>query len=149
MKKLLLSLMAIVLLSFTGNANNIPNFTGKPVVITTFEPGSFSAGVFGCWGSGMCRRDIIVMTSHGLKASTVLTNNLDGTLTIDFDFKSFSKENIEFYANRSTFIMEEEFALNAEETTALRLSKSSRILVGNYEIRKGVKYYSVTVKVSK
>jgi hypothetical protein len=93
MKKVLFSaLIAVISLGITNIANGA---TGKPTTTTTTSPGSFSAGPFGCWGSGSCTTTV---TTSGM-----IVNNGDGTVTVHWKVASLNAENQAYYDTREIF----------------------------------------------
>ena len=123
-----MALFALTLCSFTPDLLMADD--DKPVVVTMKEPGSFSAGVFGCWGSGFCYRDVIIDDG----TASVITNNEDGTVTIDYNFEAFNAENQAYYQSHSEHEVPEGGTFTAEELAGLELPEGTVIEGGAYPV---------------
>jgi hypothetical protein len=121
------------------------NLVAKPTILTTFETGSFSAGMFGCWGSNLCRKDVVV---QGIRNhATEVINNLDGTISISFSLDKMNDKNKEYYRDRTVFENNEEFLLSDDECTGLKLKRGTKIIASKSEIIIEDNYMIVTLKV--
>ena len=101
------------------------------IVVTLRHPGWFSAGSDGCWGWSFCEETIIVDIPS---APSTMTNNGNGTVTIDYNFEGFNAKNQEYYQNHSTHEIPEESSLTADELAGLELPQGTVIEVGNYPV---------------
>ncbi|WP_310558053.1 hypothetical protein [Flavobacterium sp.] len=110
------------------------HLSAKPIVITTYHAGSFSAGAFGCWGSGLCREDVVMDDGTRRKASTLFENNENGTLTIYFKEKDFNKKNKDYYNNRKYFELKENFEIDQLYLKPLKLRSKCKVKKGKYSI---------------
>lgn len=126
MKKLFLTLGILSVLSLVANDLSAKE---KTTTTTTTSPGSFSAGSFGCWGSGFCS------TTTTTTTSCVMTTHDNGTITLDFDYNTFNKENQEYYNGRNVFENPQDYVLDAKTCQALELPEGTVVMKGVYPIR--------------
>lgn len=106
--------------------NRVP----KPVVITVSDPGSFSAGIFGCWGSGRCYYDIIVYED----ATSLIQNNGNGTVTVVDLLSVMSAENFDYYTTNDFAELLEPSELSEEDCIGLELPVGTTLQPGVYPI---------------
>jgi len=125
-----MALFALTLCSFTPDLTMADD---KPIVTTTQSPGSFSAGIFGCWGSGFCTTTVITDDGTAAAPSTI-TNNEDGTVTFDYNFAAFNEQNREYYQSNSVHEVPEDFQLTEEETNGLELPAGTALAAGAYPV---------------
>ena len=131
----LMALFTLTLYSFTTETVSSDTTTTieleKPVVITIYHPGYWSAGPFGCWGEGRCAEDVIIDDGT---TNAVMTNNEDGTITLDIDKTSLNDRNQEHYQTLGEYIMPEDSPLRANELEGLMLPEGTMIAAGTYTI---------------
>jgi len=145
----LMALFTLTLYSFT--TETIPSDSTatidmeKPVVITIYHPGYWSAGPFGCWGDGRCAEDVIVY-DH---TNAALTNNGDGTVIVDIDKRSLSEQNQEYYnESRPEYIFPEDSPFKANELEGLMLPEGTMIAAGAYPILHEGDRMIITVRIN-
>lgn len=124
MKKLFFVLGILSVLSLVTN-----DLSAKPktTTTTTQSPGSFSAGPFGCWGSGFC-------TTTTTTTTAIMSTHDNGTITFDFDYNTFNKENQEYYNGRDVFENPQDHVLDAKTCQELELPEGTVVLKGTYPI---------------
>lgn len=123
MKKVLtLLLLCVFSIAIKTNA--------RTITTTSTEPGSFSAGIFGCWGNGYCTRTSTIET----KAMSTMTSSGNGTISISWDFKTLNAKNQEFYQGADVFRSDNDAVIPEEVCEGLGLPAGSRFLRGSYPI---------------
>jgi len=115
--------MVLISTSVTGFAKE------KTTTTTTQSPGSFSAGPFGCWGSGFCT------TTTTTTTSSAITNNDNGTITFDFDYNTFNEDNKQYYSGKDFFENDADHLLDDELCNDLGLRPGTVVLPGKYRIQ--------------
>ena len=107
-------------------ANRAP----KPVVKTLSSPGSFSAGIFGCWGSGRCYYDVIVYE----EATSTIQNNGDGTVTSKDLLSEMNADNFSYYTTNTHANLTDPSELNEDDCLGLGLPIGTMLQPGLYPI---------------
>ena len=138
--------MTIIMLGFAGNAQtksttliNKPQQTPKAV-------GWFSAGVYGCWGWSFCDGGA-PWESATLTGLTTQTFNDDKTMSFSIPLSSMNEENVKFYSDKDTFVLENDSPLQVGEYKLFGLSPKTVYLKGTYPLVNNGKTISFTVKL--
>jgi hypothetical protein len=124
MKKVL-TLLVLCVFSLAIKTN------ARTITTTSTEPGSFSAGIFGCWGNGYCTRTSTIETNA---MSTMTTSGNGGTIIIAWDFKTLNAKNQEFYQGADVFKSDADALIPEDVCQGLGLPIGSKFLRGSYPI---------------
>lgn len=127
----------LILFAFFAIQETLTHFeVADPKVVTIRKPGYFSAGIFGCWGSGSCYEDIIIngMVVPPTEGNSTVMTKENGRIKISFNYSTFNDNNKEYYMSRNVWENPEDSALLDSEANGLQLPIGTKLLAGNYPI---------------
>lgn len=138
MKKMVLGLIATVLLSVSGNANQISTLEkGSTKTLVSEKPKipikisiEFGRASKDCDGWGICKVDINIDLESTFKATT----DINGNLILETNNQGIDQIRKHF-GNVSTIIIEEDFKLSEETCKSLDLKNGYTIKSGKYSIK--------------
>ena len=145
MKKLVFGLIATVIVSVSGNAQQAK--TTSEIGKTHLTPkvvGSYSASTNECLGWSFCLNT--PWENSSLTGTTSQTLNADNTMTFKIRIGSMSADNAKFYANKTTFELKNSSPMQMGEYKLFGLKPSATYLPGVYPLINDGTYITFTVK---
>lgn len=133
MKKVVFGLIATVMLSVSGQAQNRASSEVEVTHKTPKAVGSASTEGSVCFGWSFCNS--VSWTSPTQTGSTFQTlNTVNKTMTFKIPFASMNSENLNFYHNKTTFELKNSTPLQLGERLLFGLKPTATYLPGVYSL---------------
>lgn len=143
MKKILFGLIATVMLSFVGNANEFKSnkLLNSDPSLKVDEVTKVKINLDVTWGRkskechgfGICDVDVSIEIDN--KIGNLFSGTNNGNFTLEFDEKGLKRIN-EIFQSNSILTIEEEYVLSEKVCRALELKSGYTLKKGKYKIQK-------------